>query len=363
MAQWQPLQWIAELTPYQPGKPLAELERELGITAAIKLASNENPLGPGPKAQAAIKAALEDLALYPEGTAPRLRQALARQHGLEPEQIILGNGSDEIIHMLVRAFAGPGRTVVVSQYAFASYAIAARAVGASVQVVPAQHYGHDLAAMAAAVDEQTVLLFLANPNNPTGTSFDNQALVRLLEQVPKSVIVVLDEAYAELMPVEEDYPRGPSYLGQHANLLVLRTFSKAYALAALRCGYGMAGAELIAVLERLRQPFNVNSLAQEAALAALFDDEHLQATIENNNKGLQRLQQGLQELGLTTLPAAGNFITFLVPGRGAEVYDALLRKGVIIRPLRAYGLPDHLRVSVGLPEQNERFLQSLGEVL
>ncbi|MBU2789969.1 histidinol-phosphate transaminase [Acidithiobacillus caldus] len=360
------LEWavpaLAQLRPYQPGKPLAELERELGIRNAIKLASNENPLGPSPLALAAIDQALPSLALYPEGGAPQLRAALAAGLGVDPRQLIFGNGSDQIIELLCRCFAGPGKEVIVSQYAFAAYAIAARAVAATVREAPARAFGHDLDAMAGLINGHTRLIFIANPNNPTGTWLRTAELERFLASVPAHALVVIDEAYAELME-DPDYPNALDFLARFENVVVLRTFSKAYGLAGLRCGYGVARMALIELLERMRQPFNVNSLAQVAALAALGDHEHLAATRDNNRAGLRALQRGLLALGLTTLPAAGNFITFFAPGGGRQVYEALLRRGVIVRPLEPYGLSEYLRVSVGTPEENQRFLQSLGEVL
>lgn len=358
----QPMPWVQGLQPYQPGKPLAALERELGIRDAIKLASNENPLGTSARVQEAISAACRSLGRYPEGAAPELRAALAAKHGVAEQQILFGNGSDEIITMLCRAFAGPGTEVIVSQYAFASYAIAARSVGAELVQVAARDYGHDLDAMAARIGRSTRLIFLANPNNPTGTHFSGAELDAFLARVPAQVLVVLDEAYAELMSAP-DYPNGLERLPAHPNLLLTRTFSKAYGLAGLRLGYAVAHSELIALLERLRLPFNVNSLAQVAGCAALADSEHLQATLANNAVGLALLADGLQKFGLTILPAAGNFITFFTPGPAQPVYEALLRRGVIVRPLLPYGMPSHLRVSVGTPQENRRFLQTLGEVL
>ncbi len=353
---------VADLRPYQPGKPLAELERELGIRNAIKLASNENPLGPSPLALEAVRSILPDLARYPEGGAPELRARLAQCHDLDPRQFIFGNGSDQVIEMAVRAFAGPGSEVIVSQYAFAAYAIAAQASGARVRTAPARDYGHDLDAMAALLNERTRLVFIANPNNPTGTQLSGAALETFIDSVPAHALVVLDEAYLELMD-DAMYPDGRQWLGRFSNLLVTRTFSKAYGLAGLRCGYGMGHPDLIAVLERVRQPFNINTLAQVAAHAALLDVKHLAATQENNRQERRLLAERLHKFGLTILPPAGNFTAFAVPGRGQQVYAALLQRGVIVRPLSPYGMPDHLRVSVGLPVENQRFLKMLGEVL
>ena len=353
---------VSDLRPYQPGKPFAELERELGIRDAIKLASNENPLGPSPLALAAIRDTLPPLALYPEGSAPELRARLARQLDLDPRQFIFGNGSDQVVEFAVRAFAGPGTEVVVSQYAFAAYAITAQASGATVRVAPARDYGHDLEAMAGLLNAQTRLVFIANPNNPTGTYLTAAALETFIDSVPSHALVVLDEAYLELMD-SADYPDGKPWLRRFSNLMITRTFSKAYGLAGLRCGYGIGHPDLVAVLERVRQPFNVNTLAQVAAHAALTDNAHLRATLANNRQGIVALRDGLRHLGLTILPPAGNFTAFAVPGGGQRVYDTLLRRGVIVRPLTPYGMPDHLRVSVGLPVENQRFLKMLGEVL
>ncbi|MHB1644413.1 MAG: pyridoxal phosphate-dependent aminotransferase, partial [Acidithiobacillus sp.] len=258
---------VSDLRPYQPGKPLAELERELGIRDAIKLASNENPLGPSPLALAAIREALPALAQYPEGSAPELRALLARQLDLDPGQFIFGNGSDQVVELAVRAFAGPGTEVIVSQYAFAAYAIAAQASGATVRVAPARDYGHDLDAMASLLNANTRLVFIANPNNPTGTYLTAEALETFIDSVPSHALVVLDEAYLELMDAA-DYPDGRRWLRRFGNLMLTRTFSKAYGLAGLRCGYGIGHPDLMAVLERVRQPFNVNTLAQVAAHAA-----------------------------------------------------------------------------------------------
>ncbi|MBU2809668.1 histidinol-phosphate transaminase [Acidithiobacillus ferrooxidans F221] len=353
---------VPDLRPYQPGKPLAELERELGIRDAIKLASNENPLGPSPLALAAVREALPALAQYPEGSAPELRALLARQLDLDPGQFIFGNGSDQVVELAVRAFAGPGTEVIVSQYAFAAYAIAAQASGATVRVAPARDYGHDLDAMASLLNANTRLVFIANPNNPTGTYLTAEALETFIDSVPSHALVVLDEAYLELMDAA-DYPDGRRWLRRFSNLMLTRTFSKAYGLAGLRCGYGIGHPDLMAVLERVRQPFNVNTLAQVAAHAALMDRAHLQATLANNRQGIVAIRDGLCNLGLTILPPAGNFTAFAVPGGGQRVYEALLLRGVIVRPLTPYGMPDHLRVSVGLPVENQRFLTMLGEVL
>ncbi|MBU2819314.1 aminotransferase class I/II-fold pyridoxal phosphate-dependent enzyme, partial [Acidithiobacillus ferrooxidans] len=278
---------------------------------------------------------------YPEGSAPELRALLARQLDLDPGQFIFGNGSDQVVELAVRALAGPGTEVIVSQYAFAAYAIAAQASGATVRVAPARDYGHDLDAMASLLNANTRLVFIANPNNPTGTYLTADALETFIDSVPSHALVVLDEAYLELMDAA-DYPDGRRWLRRFGNLMLTRTFSKAYGLAGLRCGYGIGHPDLMAVLERVRQPFNVNTLAQVAAHAALTDRAHLQATLANNRQGIVALRDGLCNLGLTILPPAGNFTAFAVPGGGQRVYEALLLRGVIVRPLTPYGMPDHL---------------------
>ena len=348
---------VRTLAPYVPGKPVEELERELGIQGAIKLASNENPLGPSPKALAAARAAIADIARYPDGGGFALKRALAAKLGVAMEQITLGNGSNEILEFAARAFVQPGDEVVFAQHAFAVYPIVTQAVGGRGVEVPARAWGHDLEAMRRAIGARTRLVFIANPNNPTGTWLTRAALQAFLDAVPPNVIVVVDEAYFEYV-TEPDYPNALEWLGQYPNLVVARTFSKIYGLAGLRVGYGVSSAALADVLNRVRQPFNVNSIAQAAALAALDDDAHLEHARRTNSDGMRQLVQGFEKLGLKYIPSVGNFVCVEV-GEGAKVYDSLLRQGVIVRPVGNYGMPHHLRVTVGLPEENERFLIAL----
>ena len=357
---------VQRLQPYQPGKPLEELAREYGITEAVKLASNENPLGPSPKAREAVCAQLAELARYPDGNGFALKQALAARHGIATNRITLGNGSNDVLEMVARAFAGPEQEIVFSEHAFAVYPIVTAAVGARPIVVPAKDYGHDLAAMAEAIGEDTRIVFIANPNNPTGTWLGEAELATFLDRVPPHVLVVLDEAYYEYAsdPATglEDYPDGSRWLDRHPNLILTRTFSKAYGLAGLRVGYALSHPQVADLLNRVRQPFNVNSLALAAAEAALADRQHLQRSVLLNVAGLAQLQEGFERLGLQALPTAGNFVCVKV-GQGMAVYEALLREGVIVRPVDNYGLPEYLRVSVGTEAENARFLTALEKVL
>lgn len=353
---------VAGLTPYQPGKPVEELERELGISGIVKLASNENPLGPGPRARAAVAAGIGELGRYPDGGGYVLKQALAGRLGIAAEQITLGNGSNEILELVARTFVSPAHDVVFAQHAFAVYPLVTQAVGARAVEVPAQRWGHDLQAMARAVGGDTRLVFIANPNNPTGTWLSRPALEAFLERMPATVIVVVDEAYFEYVEAP-DYPNALEWVSRYPNLLVTRTFSKIHGLAGLRIGYGVASAALTELLNRVRQPFNVNSLAQLGALAALEDSDHLEASRELNRNGLAQLETGLRRLGLEFIPSVANFITVHMGRSAGPIYQALLRRGVIVRPVANYGLPQHLRITVGLEAENARLLQALGEVL
>lgn len=351
---------VRGLQPYQPGKPIEELQRELGLSDIIKLASNENPLGAGAAAQAAYQAAAADLALYPDGSGFRLKQALAAKLGVDAAQITLGNGSNDLLDLLGRIFLSPSASVVFSEYAFVVYPITAQATGARPLVVPARDWGHDLEAMAAAIQADTRLVFIANPNNPTGTWLTQAAIRDFLTSVPENVIVVLDEAYFEYGDEASD---GVALLADFPNLVVTRTFSKAYGLAALRVGYSISSLAMADLLNRLRMPFNVSSPALAAAEAALSDVAHLQQSVAINRAGREQLMQGFAELGLTAIPSAGNFVAVELPVVAAEVYQRLLAQGVIVRPVGVYGLPRHLRISVGLPEQNSRLLQALAIAL
>lgn len=353
---------IRELQPYQPGKPVEELERELGIGNIIKLASNENPLGPSPRAIDAIDKGLAEVARYPDGNGFRLKQALAKKYAVETACITLGNGSNDVLELLARVFAGPGYDIVFSEHAFAVYPIAAMSVGANPVSVPAKQWGYDLDAIAAVLNENTRLVFIANPNNPTGTWLTGKNVEKFLNQVPSHVVVVLDEAYAEYVQ-ETDYPDAIALLKQFPNLVITRTFSKAYGLAALRAGYSLSSTEIADLLNRVRQPFNVNSLALAAAEAALSDTDHLKQSIELNAKGMKQLCSSFKSKGLDYIPSVGNFVSVDIGRETGPVFQALLHEGVIVRPVANYGMPTHLRVTVGTEEENSRFLVALDKVL
>lgn len=350
---------IRAISPYQPGKPIAELAREMGLkeSAIVKLASNENPLGVGEKARAAMQAALADIARYPDGNGFELKDALCRRYGVAMNQIVLGNGSNDILEMVAGAFLGPDREAIYAQHAFAVYPLATQAAGARGVQVPAKNFGHDLNAMRAAITPATRVIFIANPNNPTGTFVPGVELEAFLAQVPPDVLVVLDEAYTEYLTQADRYD-AISWVNRFPNLLVSRTFSKAYGLAGLRVGYGIGSPEVIDLLNRVRQPFNVCSVGLAAASAALFDDEFLQRSFDLNQAGMRQLCAGFESLGLDWIPSYGNFVTFKV-GDGAGVNLALLRQGVIVRPIAGYGMPEWLRVSIGLESENARFLEAL----
>ncbi len=353
--------WIRALQPYPPGKPIEEVEREYGISGSVKLASNENALGPSPLALRAIADAAAGVHRYPDGSVYYLRRALAQRLGVGEEMLLFGNGSNELIELAVRAFVHQGDEAVVAEHAFVIYAMAVQAQGATSVVVPARDYGHDLAAMAAALTPQTRAVFLANPNNPTGTLYRRPEWERFLAAVPDDVLVVVDEAYAEYVD-DDDYPRTLDYLDGSRPLLVLRTFSKIHALAGLRIGYAVAAPEVLDVLNRLRAPFNVNAVAQRAALAALDDEDHLERTRQMNRDGLRQLAAGACELGLSFVPSHANFLLLRV-GAANEIHEELLRRGVIVRPVGGYGLPEHVRVTVGREEENRRFLGALADVM
>ncbi len=353
---------VRGLTPYQPGKPEDELQRELGLESVVKLASNECPIGPSPKGMAAARAAVDEVHRYPDGGGHRLKRTLSERLGVTPEQLTLGNGSNDVLELLVRTFVAPGERVVFSQYAFAVYPLATQAVGGEAVAIPARDWGHDLPAMAAAA-RGAKLVFVANPNNPTGTWVDAEALEAFLAAIPAETLVVVDEAYHEYLHGRPGYASALEWLDRYPNLVVTRTFSKAYGLAGLRVGYAVSCPEVAELLNRVRQPFNVNRPALAAAEAALDDEAHLTRAREVNEHGLEQLQEGLQRLGLGWIPSLANFLTVDLGQSAAPVYDALLRQGVIARPVAAYGLPNHLRVSVGLGEENERFLEALSRVL
>ncbi len=354
-------EWIRALAPYPPGKPIEELEREYGIFGSIKLASNENPLGPSPKAMAAIVAALGNLHRYPDGNCFYLKRAVAKRLGVSPEALIFGTGSNEIIELAVRTFLQRGDEAVMADQAFVIYRLITQAAGGIGHLVPLRNFTHDLDAIAEAITPATRMVFLANPNNPTGTIFVRREWEEFLAALPAHVIVVMDEAYFEFV----DDPEYPDSLAAHGSghlLITLRTFSKIYGLAGLRLGFGVAQPELIEVMNRVRQPFNVSSLAQVAALAALDDDEHVQRTRQCNRDGMAFLCQQCDRLGLEHVPSRANFLLIGV-GNGARVYEGLLRRGVIVRPMGVYGFPEHVRVTVGTAEENARFIDALEHVL
>jgi histidinol-phosphate aminotransferase len=356
--------YVRSIAPYQPGKPISELAREMGLDekSIVKLASNENPRGIGPRTRAAIDAALSEIARYPDGNGFELKQALSRRYHVEQGSVVLGNGSNDVLELVALAFLGPGRAAVFSQHCFAVYPLATQARGARSIVVPAKNYAHDLEAMAKAVDDETYVAWIANPNNPTGTFARHEEIEAFLRRVPERVLVVLDEAYNEYLTpdLRSDTVK---LIKRHPNLVITRTFSKAYGLAGLRVGYALAQASVADVMNRVRQPFNVNSLALVAATAALDDMEFVARSYAENLQGLRQLEDGSQKLGLDYIPSHGNFLTIRV-GKAPEVYRKLLRRGVIVRPVGGgYGLPEHLRVTVGTAQENERFLAALAASL
>jgi len=353
---------IQGLQPYQPGKPIEELERELGLSDVVKLASNENPLGAPGSALSAYAAAAAQLHLYPDAGGFALKSLLAESLGVESAQLTLGNGSNDVLDLLGRVFLDAESSAVFSQYAFIVYPIAVQAAGAQARIAPAKDWGHDLDAMAALIDNTTRLVFIANPNNPTGTWLDEQALRGFMAAVPENVVVVLDEAYCEYVD-EAAYPDSIAMLADYPNLVVTRTFSKAYGLAGLRVGYAISHPDIADLLNRVRAPFNVSVPAMAAAAAAYRDHEYLQQSREVNTAGREQLVAAFDELGLPYIPSVGNFITVEMPSDAMPYYQALLEKGVIVRPIGVYGMPRHLRVSIGLEQENQRFISALKEVL
>jgi len=353
---------IASIKPYIPGKPMAELERELGLTSTIKLASNENPLGPSPKVLRALRAHLAEINLYPDGSAFELTRALAAKLEVAPESILLGNGSNEVIDIAVRTFLRPGEEVVSAAGAFVVYQLATQAAGGTNVVVPMKDHTHDLPAMAAAVTPRTRLVFIANPNNPTGTWVAERAVERFMDGLPEGVIVVFDEAYREYVS-RKGFPETLRRVRAGQPVFCLRTFSKAYGLAGLRIGYLVGPPEHVAEMNKVREPFNTNHLAQVAALAALADERHLRRVVRLNKQERARLGSELAALGLDVVPSEANFLLVGLRRDGNAVYQHLLRRGVIVRPVGNYGYPAHLRITVGLPDQNDRLIAALREVL
>lgn len=356
--------WVAQLSTYQPGKPIEEVARELNLgdpAGIIKLASNENALGPSPKAVAAMKQMAGRMHIYPDGDTFYLRQALARRLQVKPEQLFLGHGSNEIIQLLGHVYLEQGTDIVISRYAFVVYQLVASLYQAETLVTPDRALGHDLDAMLARITPRTRLVFIANPNNPTGTMVTREALDRFMDRVPEHVIVVLDEAYVELLP-DGLQPDSLRYVREGRNVYVLRTFSKVYGLAGLRIGYAVAPEAGVGLLHRVRQPFNVNAMAQAAALAALEDGEHMERTRRMVAEGLVQLTQGLGRLKVEGVPSVANFLLVKV-GNGQEIFQALQRERVVVRPVNVYGLPEYVRVTVGTREENDRFLTALARVL
>ncbi|HVN36135.1 MAG TPA: histidinol-phosphate transaminase [Casimicrobiaceae bacterium] len=356
-------EYVRNLGRYVPGKPIGELAREFGLAASsiVKLASNENPRGPSPAVRAAIAAAAEEASRYPDGDAFELKAALSARLRVSPFQLVLGNGSNDILELATQAFLRPGDHAVYSQHAFVVYPLATQARGAKGIEVAARDYGHDLAAMRAAITPQTRIVFVANPNNPTGTWIGPDALRAFVASVPADVLVVLDEAYNEYLD-PRDRAESTAWIAEHANLVVSRTFSKAYGLAALRVGYGVMDAKVADMMNRVRQPFNVNALAQAAAVAALADPGYVEESRTLNTAGMQQLTEGLRALGVHYVPSHANFLLVRV-GDGAAVYQRLLGQGVIVRPVAGYGLPEFLRVTVGLAAENRRFLDAMSAAL
>jgi len=355
--------YVRSIAPYQPGKPISELAREMGLKEAdiIKLASNENPRGIGPRTRAAIEASIADVARYPDGNGFELKQKLSARYGVDMSAIVLGNGSNDVLELVASAFLGPGRAAVFSQHCFAVYPLATQARGARAIVVPAKNYAHDLDAMAKAIDDETFVVWVANPNNPTGTFATGDAVEGFLRRVPERVVVVIDEAYNEYL-ARELRADTVKLIKRHPNLVITRTFSKAYGLAGLRVGYALAHPSVADVMNRVRQPFNVNSVALAAAVAALDDMEFVARSYAGNLDGMRQIEEGARKLGLEFIPSSGNFITVRV-GKAAEVFKRLLKRGVIVRPVAGYGLPEHLRITIGTTQENEKFLAALSAAL
>lgn len=354
-------QWVCDLVPYEPGKPIEETARELGLepTEIIKLASNENPLGPSPKAKQAMAAEIEKAHLYPDGGGYKLRSALAEKHGVAFENVVLGNGSNEIIELLCHSFLKPGVALIAAEHAFVVYKLMATLFGADYVKVPDPGFVHDLDAMADAITDETRLVFVANPNNPTGTLVGQEEIDRFVARLPDHVVAVFDEAYYEFL---EDAPDTVRYVKEGKNVCVMRTFSKAQGLSALRIGFGLAPAHIAGLLNRARQPFNANAIAQAGALAALADEEHIAATVENNKEGLEFFESAFADRGWEYVPSHANFVLVNV-GDGDHVFQSLLKKGVIVRAMRGYKLPEWVRISIGTPPQNKRCLEELDTLL
>ena len=353
---------IEDLVPYPPGKPIEELERELGISGSIKLASNENPLGPSPKALEAIKEKLPIINRYPDGSGYYLKAKLSEKYGVPQEQIILGNGSNELIELAVRTFLNPGEEAIQPFPTFLVYEKLVRAAGATMVSVPLKQLAVDLKAIRDSIGPRTKLVFIANPNNPTGFALFKDDLAHFLRDLPDDLVVVLDEAYIEFV-TDKRITSALELLDIHPHLFVLRTFSKLYGLAGLRIGYGFSSDKIIDYMNRVRQPFNANTLAQAAAIAALDDHKFIAETLKLVREGLVQITKGLDRMGISYFPTQTNFLLIKTPLAGKIVYERMLRRGVIVRAMDSFGFPDYIRINVGLPEENERFLNTLEEVL
>ncbi len=354
-------EYIRTLIPYEPGKPIEEVEREYGISNSIKLASNENPLGPSPKALTAIREKLDQLHLYPDGDCFYLKRGMAQKIGVEPENLIFGNGSNEIIELAVRTFMRPGDEAVMAEQAFVVYPLIVQAVGGKKKAVPLRNFTHDLAAITDAITAQTRVVILANPNNPTGTIYQRDEWERFLGKVSSNLLLIVDEAYFEYVQ-DPAYPDSLRYHAEDRAILTLRTFSKLYGLAGLRIGYGVGPKKLVDMMQRVRQPFNVNAAAQWAALAALEDVDHVKRSLEVNRLGMEYLQAEFTRLGLEFVPSDANFILVRV-GKGQEVFKQLLSKGFIVRPMAGYQFPEHVRVTIGTMDENREFIDALQKVI
>lgn len=353
---------VVGLQPYSAGKPVDELQRELGLDEIIKLASNENPLGPSQSVLNAI-ASTKDLSRYPDGNGFSLKKALADKHNVDTNKITLGNGSNDVLEMVARAFVTTEHQVIYSQHSFAVYPVVTQAVGAEHVVVPENDWGNDLPAMLAAITDKTRLMFIANPNNPTGTWLNKSDLRKFLENIPGHAIVLLDEAYFEYAISEENYPDSSLWLNDFKNLIVTRTFSKVYGLAGLRIGYALSHPDIANLLNRVRQPFNNNSLALVAAEVALEDVEYIKRSVEVNNSGMKQLMLAFDDMGLEFIPSKGNFICVDFEQPADDNYQSLLKAGVIVRPVANYGMPNHLRISIGTESENSRFINELARIL
>lgn len=353
---------IRTLKPYQPGKPISELQREYQLSRIVKLASNENPLGPSPRALTAASTALAECGRYPDPEAYNLKQALAKHCHVEAAQLTLGNGSDNLLAMLVQTFVQPGQTVLMPEYSFATFTIVSRTHHAHVVYAPSKEWRCDVQALLDAITPETRMIFIANPNNPTGTCINQMELVQLLANIPKQVLVILDEAYYEYCQ-QADYPHSMALQQQYPQLVITRTFSKAYGLAGLRIGYAISHPDIANLLNRVRLPFNISLPAQAAAIAALQDQEHVQRGLGINQQGIKQLRQALVQLNLKSIPSVTNFITVDFEQTAAPIYQALLKRGIIVRPLLPYNMPNHLRISIGTPDENDYLIEQLSKIL